>query len=92
MGLGVVAVGVVAVVGGEQRRAELAGDLAEQRVGAVLLADAVVLQLDEEVVPAEDVLEPAGLLQRRVEALVGVAVGPDELLEHVAAEAARSWR
>ena len=57
---GVLAVGVVAVVGGEQRGVDAAGDLDELRVGALLVRDPVVLQLDEEVVPAEDVLQPSG--------------------------------
>ena len=56
----VLAVGVVAVVGGEQRRADAAGDLDQGRVGLVLFGKAVVLELDEEVAPAEDVLEPGG--------------------------------
>ena len=60
----------------------LLGDLDQLRVGAVLLGDAVVLELDEEVVAPEDLLEAAGLLERLVE-----AVG-EQALEHVAAEAA----
>ena len=56
----VLAVRVVAVVRGEQRRVEAPGDLDQLRVGPLLLGEAVVLQLDEEVVAAEDVLEPAG--------------------------------
>ena len=82
VGHGVVAVHVVAVVGGEQRRLDPSGDLEQLRVCAVLLGDAVVLDLDEEVVATEDVLEAGGLGQRRVEALV------HERLQHVAAEAA----
>ena len=82
VGLGVLGPRVVAVVGGEQRRADALGDLDELRVGAGLLGDAVVLQLDEEVVAPEDLLEPAGLRQRLVE-----PVG-QQALEHVAAEAA----
>ena len=62
VGHGVLAVGVVAVVGGQQRRADAPGDLDQLRVGAVLVGQAVVLQLDEEVVAAEDVLEPRGPL------------------------------
>ena len=65
VGDGVLAVGVVAVVGGEQRRAELAGDLDQPGIGLVLLGQAVVLELDEEVVAAEDVLEAAGELRAR---------------------------
>ncbi len=62
VGDGVVAVHVVAVVGGEQRRLEVLGDVEQLRVGAALLRDAVVLQLDEEVVAAEDVLQPTAAL------------------------------
>ena len=50
---------VVAVVRREQRRVDRAGDLHQLRVRALLVGDAVVLQLDEEVVAPEDVLEPA---------------------------------
>ena len=60
MGHGVLAVGVVAVVGGQQRGVEAAGDLNQLRVRPVLVGDPVVLQLDEEVVAPEDVLEPSG--------------------------------
>ena len=56
----VLAVGVVAVVGGEQRRPDPPGDLDQGRVGLVLLGQSVVLQLDEEVPLAEDVLEAGG--------------------------------
>ena len=78
----VLAVGVVAVVGGEQRGADAPGDLDQGRVGLVLLGEAVVLELDEEVVLAEDVLEPAG--QRLgLDLVVG-----QQRLEHHAAEAA----
>jgi len=47
---------VVAVVGGQQRSFQLAGDLDEHRVGAFLLGDALVLDLDEQVVAPEDLL------------------------------------
>ena len=53
----ILAVGVVAVVGREQRGPDAAGDLNQLGVRPVLVRDAVVLQLDEEVVPAEDVLQ-----------------------------------
>ena len=75
------AVGVVTVVGGEQRRADLLGDLDELGVGLVLGGDAVVLQLDEQVVPAEDVLQPGGLLER------ALVVAVEHRLEHLATEA-----
>ena len=60
----VLAVGVVRVVGGEQRGADPLGDLDQLRVRVALRRQAVVLQLDEQVVLAEDVLQPAGLLER----------------------------
>ncbi len=56
----VLTVGVVAVVGGQQRRVQAPCDLDQLGVRAVLVGDPVVLQLDEEVVAAEDVLEPSG--------------------------------
>ena len=64
MGLGVVLMGVVRVVRGEDRRLDLAGDLEQLRVGGALLGDALILQLDEEVVAPEDVLETSGVLER----------------------------
>ncbi len=63
VGHGVLAVGVVAVVGGEQRGAELAGDTDQRRVGPVLLGQAMVLELHEEVVAPEHVLETARQLE-----------------------------
>ena len=51
-------------------------------VGAVLLGDAVVLQLDEEVVAPEDVLQPGGLGHRLLDVVA------QQRLQHVAAEAA----
>ena len=57
----VVLVGVVAVVGGEQRRTDLLGDLDQLRVRLALGRQAVVLQFDEQVVAPEDVLQPAAL-------------------------------
>ena len=47
---------VVAVVRDQQRSADLFRDLQELRVGACLLGNPVILQLDEQVVAAEDVL------------------------------------
>ena len=52
--------GVMAVVGSQQRRPQAMGDLDKLRVGLALLLQPVVLQLDEQVVPPEDVLEPGG--------------------------------
>jgi hypothetical protein len=82
VGHGVLAVDVVAVVGGQQRRPDAAGDLEQLGVGLVLLGDAVVLDLDEEVVLAEDVLE-AGRLGDGV-----LHVSPHQRLQDVAAQAA----
>ena len=62
VGLVVLAVGVVRVVGGEQRGADATGELDQLRIGPSLLGHPVVLQLDEQVVAAEDVLQPGGLL------------------------------
>ena len=82
----VLAVGVVAVVGGEQRGADAVGDLDQGGVGLVLLGQAVVLDLDEEVALAEDVLEAAGQ-HLGLDLVVG-----QQRLEDDAAEAARWWR
>ena len=59
-------VGVVAVVGGKDRGADLLCDLEELWVGAELFGDAVVLELDEQVVSAKDVLQPARTVDRLV--------------------------
>ena len=82
MGPGVVTMGVVAVVGGQQRGAQVGGQLLKHRVGPVLLGDALVLEFDEQVVLPEDLLE-AGSLDPCV-----VVVVADEGLEHVPAKAA----
>ena len=66
MGLGVVLMGVVGVVRGEDRRVDLASDLEQLWVGGALLGDALILQLDEEVVAPEDVLETSGVRERGV--------------------------
>ena len=50
----------MAVVGGQERRADAPGHVDQLRVGLPLLVEAVVLQLDEQVVPPEDVLQPGG--------------------------------
>ena len=83
VGDGVATVHVVAVVGGQEGGLEAAGDLEQLRVGAVLLGDAVILHLDEEVVAPEDVLEPPGPLQPLVEVVL------HERLEHLTTEAPR---
>ena len=82
MGHVVLSVGVMAVVGGQQGRTDTPGDLHQRRIGLVLGGDAVVLELDEEVVLAEDVLEP-GRQVLRFDLVVG-----QEGLQDDAAEAA----
>ena len=77
----VFAVRVVRVVGGEQRRTDLPGDLDQLRVGVVLGGQPVVLQFDEQVVLAEDVLQAAGLLDG------ALLVALEQRLQHVTAEA-----
>src|SRR5439155_5409012 len=64
--LGVVSMCVVAVVGREQRDAEVARELDELRIDAVLLGEAVVLELDEERVTPEDRLEASHEIARAV--------------------------
>jgi hypothetical protein len=78
----VLAVGVVAVVGGEQRGADAVGDLDQGRVGLVLLGEPVVLDLHEEVALSEDVLESGGQHLG-----LDLVVGQEGLEDH-AAEAA----
>ena len=82
VGDAVLAVGVVAVVGGEQGGADALRDLDEGGVGLVLFGEAVVLDLHEEVAFAEDVLETAGQHLG-----LGLIVG-QEGLEHDASQAA----
>ena len=65
--LRVLGVHVVGVVRGEQRRVELLRDGEQARGDLLLDLQAVVHELDEEVVAAEDVLEFAGRTQRLVE-------------------------
>ena len=78
----VLAVGVVAVVGGQQRRADPPGDGQQLRVRLALGGQALVLQFHEQVVAAEDVLQAARLLQRPP------LVPRQQRLQDVAAEAA----
>ena len=80
---GILAVRVVAVVGGQQRGPDAAGDLDQLRVGPVLVGHAVVLQLDEQVAAPEDVLQPGG------PALGLGHVAGQQRLEHDAPEAPR---
>ena len=80
---GVPAPAVVAVVGGDKWRTDRLGDADEPRIGLALGRDAVVLQLDEEVVLAEDVLQPAREDGGAVEVLGEQRLGNDP------AEAAR---
>jgi hypothetical protein len=78
----VVAVGVVRVVGGQQGRTDAVGDLDELGVGVALRRQAMVLDLDEQMVLAEDLLQAAGF----VECTFLVAV--QQRLQHVSAQAA----
>ncbi|CAB4835646.1 unannotated protein [freshwater metagenome] len=77
----VVTMHVMAVVGGEQRRFDAAREVEQHGIGAVLFGDALVLDLDEEVVATKDVLEPGCLGDRSFH------VAPHERLKHVSAEA-----
>ena len=79
--LGVLAMRVVAVVGREQRRADVARDAQQARVHPVLVGEAVVLELDEERVAPEDRLEP------RRELAAAVVVVREEALADGAPEA-----
>ena len=80
---GVFLVRVVAVVGREQRRVELAGDVEQRADDLCVVFQAVVLELDEEVLAAEDVLEPRRRFER------GLLVALQDQLRHEPAEAAR---
>jgi hypothetical protein len=82
VGFGVGLMDVVAVVRGEEGRVQPLREPQEHRVRAPLLVDAMVLQLDEERVAAEDVLEPSGGAER----LFFVVAA--ERLEHESTEAA----
>ena len=81
--LGVVAVHVVGVVGGEQWRVDLARNLDQVAHGATLVGNTVILQLDEQVVAPED------LLQAGRGALGLVVIVAHKGLQHVSAQAAR---
>ena len=72
---------VVTVVGGHQGGLDSPRDLEQLRIGGLLLGDAVVLDLDEEVVAAEDVLQSSGLLEG------ALLIAVHERLQHLAAEA-----
>ena len=78
----VVAVGVVRVVGGQQGRTDAVGDLDELGVGVALCCEPMVLDLDEQMVLAEDLLQTAGFVERTF--LVAV----QQRLQHVSAQAA----
>ena len=86
MGLGVLGAGVVQVVGRDQRQAEVLGQPQQVLLDAPLDAEAVVHQLGEEVLRAEDVAE----LGRRLQGLL-VLAEPEPGL-HLAATGSRSWR
>ena len=83
VGLVILAVGVVRVVGRQQRGLQPGGDLEQLRVGLALRRQPVVLQLDEQVVAAEDLLQAGGLLEGA--ALVAL----QQRLQDMAAEASR---
>ena len=68
--LGVGCVHVVQVVGGHQPQVQLPGDLHQLGQAELFLAQAMVLQLDEEIVRSEDVFIFPGQLQRLVVAAV----------------------
>ena len=57
VGDGVVLMRVVQVVGGQQRGTDCVGDFEQLRVAAFLLGNLMILEFDEEVVLAEDVLQ-----------------------------------
>ncbi|CAB4582032.1 unannotated protein [freshwater metagenome] len=61
MAVGVVTVRVVRIVGGQQRRPEILGDAHQKGIRALLRRNAVVLQFDEQVVLAEDLLKTSRL-------------------------------
>lgn len=67
MSVGFLTPRVVRVIRGEQWSADTASDIHEIGKDTSLCLDAVILQLDEEVVPAEDLLVPGGGGQRGVE-------------------------
>ena len=52
--------GVVTVVGRQDRSTDLLGDLQKLRIGTNLLGNPVVLQFDKQVVSTKDVLQSAG--------------------------------
>ena len=81
--VGVVGVGVVGVVGDHRAQAEVAGHALQLRPRSPLLGDAVILQLDEEVVRAEQVTEVGQHLRG-----AGFVV-LEQVLVHLGAEAAR---
>ena len=83
VGLRVFLLRVVAVVGREQRRIELARDVEQRADDLGVVVDAVVLELDEEVLAPEDLLEPRRRGQRRA------FVALQDELRHEPAEAAR---
>ena len=64
VGFAVLAMRVVRVVGGEQRCADLLGDLDQLRVGFDLRRQPVILEFDEQVVLTEDLLQATGLVDR----------------------------
>ena len=79
---GIAGVDVVHVVGGDDAERELAGELEQVGDDALLLLEAVVHQLDDEVLAAEDLDEPAAGLAG------GLVVAAEEGLGDDALEAA----
>ena len=71
----VLAAQVVDVGGGDERAADLAGDPHDVLVGHVLLGDAVLLDLEVDVVGAEDVEQLVDVGAGLVDAAVGQAAG-----------------
>jgi hypothetical protein len=67
---GILMTHVMDVVGADDLEIELFGDLEQAGDDFALLGDAVVLDFDEEVFPAEDVDEPGGGLPGLLEAVV----------------------
>ena len=69
MGLVLLAADVVQVVGDDERQVQLGGETQELLVEPALLGEAVVLELEEEAVPPEDVAVLAGDRPREVPVL-----------------------
>ncbi len=77
----ILTVRVMRVIGREQRSIDRLGQLNQQRIGAHLIRETVVLQFDEEVVTTED------LLQSSRTVVCTLHVTAHQTLQHVSAEA-----